>query len=220
MLYPITVADDFFAKPYSVKELSNKFNFTPCGSGYFPGVRSEQLGSLKESYSFFNYTCQKILSIIYPESVNDIQYSAELYFQKISNEFKNPGFIHTDSIKELTSIIYLSPHDSCGTNFYDPIGEHPIDNPELRDSKFDIYKNKNFTNEAEIVNKLNRNFKKTLTVPSKFNRMVLFDGSYLHGVENFIDEKVNEDRLTLIAFFHHITKNGIRYPMVENKRRL
>jgi len=219
MHFPITIVDDFFAKPYLIKELSKKFEYNTCEKGAFPGQRTYQLGTLEDGKLLFDFTCKKFLSILYPTEGDEINFIAQLHFQRISNEYKNPGFIHCDTPIELTALVYLSDHENCGTTFYEPIDGYPFGCAATLEKKYHIYKNKDFTDELETVNHCNKNFKEILNVPSKFNRAVLFDGSYYHGVKNFVNNNIDEDRLTLIAFFHSIEKTGIKYPITENKRR-
>ena len=222
MHFPITIVDDFFAKPYSIKDFSKNLEYFPCEKGFFPGVRTHQLGALEKGKSLFNLTCKKFINIFYQTIGDKINFMAELYFQKISNEYKNPGFIHNDTPIELTALIYLSDHEDCGTAFFEPIDSHQnarLGIESTLEKKYHIYKNKDFTEELETVNHCNKNFKEILNVPSKFNRAVLFDGSIYHGVKNFVNDNINEDRLTLIAFFHSLERKGIKYPITENKRR-
>ena len=218
MLYPITVVDDFFTKPDVIKNYSKEFNYQPCQWGQFPGTRSPKLGVENHTYNFFDFVCRKFISILYPHQVQDIDFKASLQFQRISNEFKNPGFVHSDYPAELTAIVYLSDHENCGTSFFEPIFI-PDGIRQTDEIKNNIYKFKYFDKELETANECNKHFKETLTVSSKYNRAVLFDSSYYHGVKNFINENTEEDRLTLIAFFDFIHINGIKYPLIENRRR-
>ena len=63
----------------------------------------------------------------------------------------------------------------------------------------------------------NKGYEKTLGVESIYNRLLIFDSYQYHGVENFYDENVKEERLTLITFFSQI--QGVNTFPIPNVRR-
>jgi len=220
MHFPITIVDDFFKNPKAIKEYGKQFSYKPCERGSFPGERTPNMGALEGHYSFFNHILSKFLSIHYPSFADDIAYNATLFFQRISNDFKNPGFVHKDDPAELTVLVYLSDHENCGTSFFEPLS-FPTGYQEkhILQQKEYMYTTKDFKKELETVHDCNKYFKEILSVPSKFNRAILFDSSYFHGVKNFIDEDMKEDRLTLIGFFYDLTHNRLKYPITESSRK-
>ena len=175
MIYPYACVDNFFINPDSVVEYSKKLNYINS-DGRWPGKRSEKLHLVDKD--FFNYVCQKMLAVLYPSNYQNIQYSCTLSFQKISPKDKGQGLIHTDLPVALTGICYLSKNENCGTSIYDYTSHYP--------------------NMSHKEN--NKNWKETIKFNSKYNRLILFDGHAYHGAQELVDE----ERLTLIAFFNDI----------------
>ena len=86
--------------------------------------------------------------------------------------------------------------------------------------KHDYYKNteKIKTEEEKYLKENNDQFEKTLTLNSRYNRLILFDSSNLHAAEKYSEENINEDRLTLVTFFTEINGNENKYPISEMRR--
>ena len=61
-------------------------------------------------------------------------------------------------------------------------------------------------------------FEKILTVDSFFNRLMLFDSNHFHSANNFFDENISNDRLTLISFISNIHKKDsiLKYSINES----
>ena len=90
--------------------------------------------------------------------------------------------------------------------------------PELESIKNKSYMTKKFTKQTEQARLLaNSQYEKTLEIKSLQNRVIAFEGLNPHGVENFTED-LDEDRVTLIGFFHHISASGLKYPTVQSRR--
>tara|TARA_Y100001951_G_scaffold85550_1_gene75545 strand:+ start:130 stop:732 length:603 start_codon:yes stop_codon:yes gene_type:complete len=198
MLHPSIIVDDFFLDPDAVVDLASKIKYsneTMKGNRHKPGQRSEML---HENYPiFFNYVNTKILKTIYPNE--DLEYTASTTFQKVSGKlYPDEGWIHKDP-DELTAIIYLSKHKSCGTSLC-----------------------KRISFEEKEVESLNTNkyFEKTLSVDSKYNRLFLFDSSHWHMSNSFVDKNVKTDRLTLISFLSSIRSKdkNLKHGLIESRK--
>jgi hypothetical protein len=84
------------------------------------------------------------------------------------------------------------------------------------DIKANMYKGKIENEKALPYLKENNNqFDKTLTINSKFNRLLIFDSQTYHSADSFKDANCDEDRLTFISFVYDFynpkqgLKNGI-----------
>ena len=86
------------------------------------------------------------------------------------------------------------------------------------EEKKKIYKTLNLKNEKKLLKENNDSFEETISFNSKFNRVIMFDSSLHHAAQKFVEENIEEDRLTLIGFFNNINANNIKYPVVENNR--
>jgi hypothetical protein len=220
MIWPSICVDNFFDDPTKVKEFAYSLEYKKDEEGKWPGYRT---GGMHEvDFKFFNWTTLKIISLLYPMNYRDVSWTAEQTFQRIPGKtFKNKGWVHKDYEEEFTAIIYLSNHKDCGTSLYRPkkFGNKII-NEEL---KREILLNKGTNNkknleEEKYLNENNDQFEKILEFKSIFNRLVIFDSHNFHAAENFYNEDLNEDRLTLITFFKHINIPNIKYPITEMKR--
>jgi hypothetical protein len=213
MLYPITCVDNFFDNPNDIKNYAETLNYSHCLEGNWPGERSNYLHEINPA--FFNWCSEKILSIYFPQIHEYLEWSAKMQFQRINgSEYNHEGWIHKDNIdSEFTAIIYLSEESKCGTSIYKPKLDNFINYAK---EKKEGYLNKK-TN-LKCLKENNSKFEKTINFDSSYNRIILFDGGYLHGADNF----GKEERLTLITFFSNIkiTKPEIclKYPVSEMKR--
>jgi hypothetical protein len=214
MIWPTVCVDNFFDDPIKVKNFALNLNYKKDPEGKWPGERTDYLHAIDRN--FFEYVCTKIIRLLYPMDYSNIYFNAVQNFQKVNGGvFKNQGWVHTDFPKEITAIIYLSEHKNCGTSLFykKDFNFNLIHN----DKKQEMYKNtkKDF---SFFLNENNNQFEKTLTINSKFNRLVLFDSSHYHAADKFNDSSIKEDRLTLVTFFNQIGGENIKYPIPEMKR--
>jgi hypothetical protein len=216
MLWPTICIDDFFNDPFYVKNFADTLDFKKDPEGKWPGERTELLHNINSD--FFNYTTVKIMSVLFPMNYKKLNWKATQMFQRTDgNIYNNNGWVHTD-FDEFTSIIFLSNHKKCGTSLFKKkkITSKVINN----EFKHECYKNteKIKSGEEKYLKENNDQFEKTLTLNSRFNRLILFDSSNLHAAEKYGEENLNEDRLTLITFFTAIIGNENKYPISEMKR--
>jgi len=216
MLWPTICVDNFFEEPEKIKKFSNTLKFNEDSSGSWPGERSDFLHKINQE--FFNFVTKKIMAILYPMNFMAMQWEVDQRFQKINkNIYKNKGWVHKDNPSEFTAIIYLSNHLKCGTSLFKAkeFSTSVINN----EHKENFYKTKSDLDKENIyLNENNNRFEKTLTIDSRFNRLFLFDSNHFHAAENFNEENINEDRLTLINFFKNIQGNYNKYPISEMRR--
>jgi len=214
MLWYTGCVDNFFEEPNKILELSNKLNYKKSFNNKFPGERSEN--TFDTNRDFFIWTTKKILTLFYPMGLDNFEWSASQFFQKINGDiYKNDGWVHLDKEAELTAIIYLSKHKNCGTNIYSPkfFNCEPIHVLEKEKS----YQKTNLKNDKYLIEN-NERYEKNISYNSKFNRLIFFDGSQCHAANKFAEENINEDRLTLITFFYNIIGRGIKYPISQMRR--
>jgi hypothetical protein len=218
MIWPSICVDNFFEDPVKIKKYAYSLKYKENEEGRWPGLRTEPLHTI--NIKFFNKVVNKILSVIYPMNYAEATWQVSQHFQRIPGSlFKNKGWIHTDSIMELTAIIYLSDHKNCGTSLFKVKNFEATPINEQQKRNFYIKKNINsLKEEKKFLNKNNNQFEKVLEFNSLFNRLVIFDSHQFHAAENFFNKDLNEDRLTLITFFHNINIPNIKYPLTEMRR--
>ena len=212
MLFPSVCWDNFFSSPREVVKFANSLSYAPSDIGRWPGTRTRRLHEIDRQ--FFEYVGDRFLSVVYPNTYPRVEYEdCSMFFQKISNEYMDPGWIHQDSPQfDLTLIVYLSDHKNCGTSIFDFKGHRPVN--LYTKEKFDAYKHKK--KHTQLVLEHNEPFEETITFHSKFNRAVIFDGGSFHGALNYVDKNLKEDRLTLIGFYRGF--KNTKYPLVESSR--
>jgi len=212
MIYPTIILDNFFEEPEKVLKLANSLKYTEDMDGGFPGARSTPLHL--DNFIFFEKFGKKVLKVLYP-SIQEITFTCLLSFQKISKQYLNKGWVHKDIMHDFTAIVYLSKHKSCGTSIFDSVDLCAF----LKETnKKDMYIYKKFEENLLHLDVNNSQFEETINIKSKFNRLIIFDGGQYHAAQKFIEEGVNEDRLTLIGFFNNIHFPGIKYAGVEHTR--
>lgn len=214
MLFPSICIDNFFTYPDRVVEFSKTLEYTLDKEGRWPGKRSKQLHLIDSN--FFSFFASKCLSVLYPIEYTNINYKLDLKFQSISKNYKQKGWVHKDNPVQLTVIVYLSKHKNCGTSLYDYKTLYPIQ--KHMDIKQKNYKDVKNSSPEKYVEDANNNFEETIRFNSKYNRIIMFDSNHWHAASKFIEENVNEDRLTLIGFFTEISAPFLKFACVENSR--
>jgi hypothetical protein len=227
MKFPTLIVDNFFNDPTKVKNYAHSINdYTIAEDGRWPGKRSKLLHEI--NYSLFSSVCTKIISTLYPIGWKKIYYIANQYFQLIKIKDYDLGFIHQDSEAcDLTAIIYLSSHKDCGTNLFSLKKEYFFKDFDENyiNKKYLFYKDpsnlKKRKEALDVCIKNNSIFEESLSINSKFNRLVLFDANHFHSSQSFKDVlNKEEDRLILITFFKKLymtdMNEDIKYHLLEN----
>jgi|TARA_R100000458_G_C8274315_1_gene249259 hypothetical protein len=222
MLFPTYVADNFFDDPKKVIDFASTCDFSQDPNGAWPGKRSCNLSKI--NYNLFEFVTNKILRLIFPDTITNLIWHAESYFQYIDyGEGSKEAWIHKDNGSELSSIIYLSRHKECGTSIYRPKFFHKSLDPNLDKLKKSYYiNNKKFDKfYFNALKKNNSKFEKTIEINSCFNRMLAFDAHQWHSANGFFDKDIKQGRLTLVTFITNISRNDckrLRFPIAEMKR--
>ena len=216
MLIPTLVFDDFFKNPYAVKKYASSLKYTPSTTGRWPGERSDPIHEF--DHNLFERTGEKILSLMFPNNWDTMKFSAEGYFQKISSNYKNKGWIHRDIPFSFTAIIYLSHHEFCGTSIFKPKTIFP--ETKNLDEKVKAYSLGKTKSENKFLKENNDAYIETIHIKSMFNRIIIFDSYSSHAAQKFVEENTDEDRLTLIYFFADVLGQNkeIKYHGSECKR--
>ena len=196
--FSTTCIDDFFDYPDIIRNYATSLEYKPGSTGQYPGERTELLEKLNPMLHS-NICSRYLLNHYKPNDL--IEFNATAYFQKISSKFSK-GCVHTDYPNNHTVIIYLTPNASLdsGTSLYRPKKVTMKSINKLK-QKFNLG-----TIDNEKIEKyreeFNSNFEETDRFNNLYNRCIGFDASIWHGANNF---QSNDERLTLIIFFHSIS---------------
>lgn len=217
MLFPTIIADDFFRDPDEMVRLSKTLEFKPASDGRWPGYRSKLIHEIDTV--LFHKINKKILSIIFP-GYQDLAYRSTCGFQLIKQDPKEQlkeGWVHYDKPHLFTAIIYLSKHEDVGTTIVDP---KKLSSEIINvDEKNEFHLGKKIKNIHHLLEENNKQFKDSIAVESRYNRILIFDSSQYHYVPNYISEDTSEDRLTMVCFFDNVSHTlGIKFPIPEMRR--
>ena len=224
MFFPITIVDDFLKNPDELVSFSKTVKMDK--SNDVPGYRSDKLSEI--NYEMYTYVAKKMLSILYPQEVNNvynnIEYHADAYFQSTKTNEVKDGWIHADE-NYLTTILYLSEDYDYGTSFYKKKTDYATGDTICKDS-YEGKKKKFFSGENTDLDDLkktrlrnNLDFKKTVEIKGLYNRLIMFDPNYYHAVDVSPKPDENTDRLILMYFFWdmRMKDNRLKLPISESR---
>ena len=213
--FPVTIIDNFFDDPDTIREFALKQDFKVNGEQY-PGSRTDELLDLDINL-FLNIT-RRLMSVF-----TDKKFSADIdiRFQKVESDWKE-GWIHDDHDK-YTFILYLdkNPPKNSGTSFFET--KPNANYPEFPIQKSRAIRDNDYESFTEYGKKVNENFVESISVQAKYNRLVLFDGNINHAAQGF--DSSEGDRLTMIGFIHELDMEStpltrmrkIGTPVTENQ---
>jgi hypothetical protein len=202
MLFPNIIVDNFFDYPDKVREFALAQTYYKDTEHRWPGLRTDPIHEI--NLSLFHAIMDKIFSLMLDLRVDPAQYNCDLRLQKTDASHKG-GWIHVDGSECVAAfVIYLSPDADVaeGTSLYeikDPISHIATVGMHI-DRKKESFADSSLIAETEKYRiEANSQYRETMFVGNVYNRMFLFDGTYPHGVKDFISSSSNP-RLTLIGF--------------------
>jgi hypothetical protein len=216
MLWPFLSIDNFFNDPDEIVEYAKNLEYK---QHVYPGGRSDCLSTIDPD--FYVWINKKILTLLYPNDKEKLYFKAATHFQKVSPGLEYDGWVHSDKA-EFTCIIYLSKQNSCGTSMFVPKQQFYKSNDQ--EEKHSYFKDPNGYKNLELLKKLkednNEKFEESINVNSKYNRMVMFDGSMYHAAQPYLSGE--DDRITLISFVYTVQSAhadlNLKYPISEMRR--
>ena len=221
MLFPTYITDNFFDDPHKAVKLSSSLDYKKDPLGVWPGKRTEWLQDI--DFGFFEHVTTRIMRLIYPQSIEHLQWSAKTCFQYIDyGQEAREGWVHKDNNAQLSVVIYLSQHKGCGTSLYKPKHFTRSLDEKVNDIRTDYYiNNKKF--DKKFFNALKQNnskFERTLQIASRFNRFVAYDAHQWHSADGFFNKDIKGGRLTLVSFINNIGQpnSQLKFPLPEMKR--
>jgi len=198
--FPTTIVDGFLPDPDAVRNfaLSDKIEWHSDEDGKWPGLRSQMLFEVDEA--LFQFIMERYLSHFYNrDDMNKVTFVSRMQFQRVNAAY-DKGWIHSDHPFISTFILYLTPdaNPKSGTGLYTA--------KDLSSGIKHIDKKIHAFTAGENVEQYredhNAQFVQNTFVSNVYNRLLSFDSSLWHGVEDF---KNDEDRLTLVMFLQELT---------------
>jgi hypothetical protein len=197
MVPHVIVIDDFLPNAQELRERALKLNYSV--EGRYPGLNSAEkinIPGLDEAVSRFVWEPVRA-----PWTADFSHGSCRLALAKDDR----PGRIHIDQ-SHWSGILYLSRPEDChgGTEFFRhrPTGtDHlPLTKEALNEAGYSSYEELR----AEILDKdaLDRSkWELTMTVPMRFNRLVLLQPQYWHTSGEAFGDSIENGRLVYLMFF-------------------
>jgi hypothetical protein len=184
MKYPTVIIENFFENPDEIVNYSNTLTFKgPEKNEYWIGKRSEMLHKI--NIDLFNFICSKVISIFYNCKKEIITFSdAQVCFQKIGKTDVS------NCLKTKNNMLHRDIYGSLTGVIY-------------------LSKKQSFENGTKISTdeKIDH-----ILVSSKYNSMLCYEGSQLHGPIG----SENEDRLTIVFFIHKVQAEEMPYERLNN----
>jgi hypothetical protein len=197
MIPHVIVMDDFLANPWGLREHALKCNYAV--EGHYPGVNSIEKINIPD--------LDQVISKLVYEPVRapwtrDFSHGS---FRVALAKDDQPGRIHIDQ-SHWSAILYLTKPEDCqgGTEFYRhlPTGtDHlPLTQEALEAAGYSTYDEL----KQQVLDKdaLDRSkWELTMTVPMRFNRLVLLQPQYWHTSGKSFGDSIENGRLVYLMFF-------------------
>jgi len=197
-MVPITVVDNFFKDPDSVRAFALSQEFLRPEIASWPGKRSKMLIDIDKD--FYDQLVLKVLNLFFDIPKDSVSCTFDAFFQSIPEKYQE-GWTHLDIGTAFTGVVYLTPGAPlvAGTTLHvdttsDPLLDHEIKAKFYSDLEVDLDEYYNAREEN------NNRFIKTTEVSNLFNRLVIFPGTAPHKENKFFGETVEDSRLTLVFF--------------------
>jgi len=196
---PITIVDNFLDEPQHFVEFANRLEYHPCPKGLWPGRRSDKLHEL--AFPLYDNLTTRIMALFH--SIHDVldgEVDCSMQVQRVPSKLHH-GWVHHDNCFA-TGILYLN--DNAGTSLYKRTHEFNRD-PDPFEIKMKANLRGYLTEQdKKVQEEFNSSFQKELDVKGIYNRFLLFNGNIHHSANSF-EREDEEDRLTLVMFFHRIS---------------
>jgi len=214
-MIPVTIVDNFYEDPYSIREYALRQQFTKCPTGHWPGIRSNSLHNLNNRMD--QEFIQRVLYLFFDLQKDVLSANFDINFQLIDQSYEE-GWVHRDDSTTFAGVVYLTPDApvDCGTSLYSRIG--PDDKGFDMTEKHKFYNKEpiDITNYRKVRDTHNGQFIKTLDIGNVFNRLVVYPGNLYHRESKFFGSSTNNSRLTQV-FFAQVTTSGVISPIEKSK---
>lgn len=211
---PVTVLDNFFDDPDSIRTwaLTQEFFSDPLGN--WPGKRTKPLGQLNSE--FLHFLSSKFITLFYNFDLEKVNWQVDAMFQLVDKDY-GAGWVHDDGIAQITGLVYLTPGASLksGTSIFRKKSELAFSNPINSTIKNKLFQKNIPLAEAEEYRLQNNEiYEETINISNVYNRLVSFDSNLHHAAQDFFVGE-NETRLTLIFFVNQLLST--RSPVLRSR---
>jgi hypothetical protein len=216
---PVTILDNFFEDPDAIREWALTLPYFSDPEGKWPGLRTAGLHEMNTD--FVDYLARKYFALFFDFEYEKCTWTFDAVFQKVDKHY-GQGWVHDDSGRRTTGIIYLNPNPNpgSGTSLYKKKKEHvfPDNRVECNLAKKAFYTNHATIDQVSMHKKrLDDSYYETLRVNNVYNRLFTFDSYLHHSANEFVGESIEDDevRLTLVFFAGDLYCN--RTPVMRSR---
>jgi hypothetical protein len=197
MVPAVYIIDDFLSDPDTVRSDALRLNYARIGN--YPGRDSMERLVIPRLNEGVSSIMRQPFSADWPEDFAHMRCRLTL-----ASDDKIPA-VHVDP-SNLSGILYLSRPEDCrgGTDFFRHIrtgtDRVPMSTEELRSLGYSSYKEMH----REIVQQDGHDrskWEQTMSVPMRFNRLVLLQPHYWHTAGPGFGDSVDNGRLVYLMFF-------------------
>lgn len=204
-LYPITVVQNFYDDPDTIRDFALKQNYTYCHERknfefVYPGGRTKDIVDLDPT--LHATICKKLISIFHNTEHDVMRWALSTNFQSVTEEY-GEGIIHTDSGTIFAGVLFLSPDAplNSGTTLFKQSNDFNDEHYQkaLSDNE------KRFRNgELSMSLDYHKMFDEVLTVNNVYNTLIIYEGSHYHAANKFFGNAIEDSRLTQVFFINKI----------------
>lgn len=211
-IIPTTVVDSFLDDPLWIKEFALKQEFTTDPANKWPGKRTKDIVELDPV--LFSHIVNKFFSLFYDHEETQVRWQANAYFHMIDETY-DTGWVHRDQGRLITGVVYLNEGNNSGTSIYESISPGlQLTNAAILNACFkEPEENTKLLEQYRHDN--NSQFKESIVVKNKFNRLIAFDSHLHHSANNFFGSDLTS-RLTLVFFISKLDVNA--FPLQRLRR--
>jgi hypothetical protein len=220
-LYPVTVVNDFYDDPDSIRQFALAQKYTYCHElkdidYVFPGSRTKDLFELNPA--LYERICKKLVSVFHIPEHDMMRWAITTSFQIVEAKYGS-GLIHQDQNTVFAGVLYLTPNAplDSGTSLFRK-------NNTFKDADYKkgiADNDKRFKNNQPIDFSYHSMFDEVVRVNNVYNTLILFEGDIHHCANSFFGETAENARLAQVFFVNKIDANkNSSFPMRRLKMHL
>lgn len=206
---PTTILDNFFEDPDKIRQWAIQQPFSPSTDGSWPGLRTDQLSNIDDSFS--QLVIRKSLSLFFDlQHEKNIGWTANMFFQIVHKNYDS-GWVHSDAEdSQITGLVYLNKDTNLagGTSIMREKNNVLVPKQHLTEFKKESFLKKKTVQEVQAFREEhNGQFEEIINISNVYNRLVLFDSHLFHKAQSFFGQD-DDARLTLIFFVKNLYVNN------------
>lgn len=199
----IIVVDDFYDDPHTVRDRALELEFARSEDAFYAGKNSK-LALINTA--IVNSMSQLIGAPVIPSPNSTIGHFRIAFAEDTARQD-----VHVDPNRDWGGVLYLTPPEYCqgGTSFFRHkrlgIERMPSDPDEIKRLGYFDYEQMR----TAIVEKDGQDRDKwelTMTVPMRFNRLILFRSWFWHSFTENFGDRLENCRLVQIFFFDYAAR--------------